>query len=45
MYLDDANPGKVTATPPSTAGHVVAPVGIMVDDDDMIIRWYTPVVL
>lgn len=45
MYLDDAHPGQVTATPPTTAGHVVAPIGIMVDTDDLMIRWYTPVVL
>jgi hypothetical protein len=45
MYLDDAHPGQVTSVPPSTAGHVVAPIGIMVDNDDMMIRWYTPTVL
>ena len=44
MYLDqDGNAGQVTATAPSSG--VVAPVGLMKNATQMIIRVLTPVVL
>jgi hypothetical protein len=45
MYLDPANAGKVTATAPTTAGQVVAPVGFMLSATQMVIRILTPVLL
>jgi fibronectin-binding autotransporter adhesin len=45
MYLDPANPGKVTATAPAAAGQVVSPVGFMLNGTQMIVRILTPVQL
>ena len=44
-YLDTANAGKLTATAPSTATQVVAPVGFMKNATQMIVRVLTPVLL
>lgn len=34
-YLDPANAGKITATPPSTAGHYVVKVGVAISTTEL----------
>ena len=44
-YLDDTNPGQVTAVPPTAADSYVKPVGIALSDTDLLILQQQSVLL
>lgn len=44
-YLSDATAGLLTATPPSTVGHYVAPIGIALSTVDLLIYTNKPTIL
>lgn len=44
-YLDPANPGKLTATAPTTVGQLVVLVGIAISSTDMELELQQPILL